>query len=368
VKAFSSLSSGEPSSWRYAFRAVRCWTAPKSSKLNANDIFPEAYKKSLNLDAAKITDKNSIEKLSAIEWTETLFFKGPNAEDPFHNNPDVWITSFWGWSPETWGCVGFTSEARPKTIIEKTSNPFLMAIYVTETAPGNSKLKGKVVGYYELSHEVGLKQDYISEEQLNKPHHPKEKWAYSFKALRAWEIDDKFKPTIREFHPDLVQKKQQQTVSTWAKELPKEQIERLKALPRKEIQVFKGAKVSNGSSRKFLGSGRVSGGNFRGSAYEVDEPQNTEKQLYILELSGKVNDFVEGANENQRVFKVGLSAWPPGRKMALNAALPNGKFSWAVRNMTEHENPMPYSSFKIAKVGEDAMKDYLAEKHNQWVI
>ena len=58
-----------------------------------------------------------------------------------------------------------------------------------------------------------------------------------------------------------------------------------------------------------------------------------------------------------------MSAWPPGRKLALNAALPNGKFSWGVRNMTENEDLTPYSNFKVAKIGEDAMKDFLAEKH-----
>lgn len=362
-EALSSLGSGEKASWKSAFRAVKCWTAPISSNLNAETLFPEAYLSSQSLDAAKIEGSKRLDQLSAIEWADTPFFKGQNADDPFQGNPDVWITSFWGWSPETWGCVGFTSKARPHNIIKKTTDPFIMVIYVTETAPGDSTLKGKVAGYYELSHEIGLKEDFISADQLNAAHHPKEKWAHSFRAIRAWEIDDKFKPTIREFHPDLVKNKQQQTVSTWAKELPIEQIERLKALPRKQIKVFKGPKVLNDTPVIPSGSGRVGGGNFRGGGYEVGEPQSTEKQLYILELSGVASDFVENANQDQKIFKVGLSAWPPGRKLALNTALPNGKFSWGVRNMTENEDLTPYANFNVAKIGEDAMKDFLAEKH-----
>lgn len=286
-----------------------------------------------------------------------------DSSDPFQDNPSVWITSFWGYSPETWGCVGFTSEARPRNIIKETTDPFIMAIYVTETAPGNSPFKGKIAGYYELSHEIGLKEDFIATDQMNAAHHPEEKWAHSFKALRAWEIDDAFKPTIKEFHPDLVKNKQQQTVSTWAKALPAEQIERLRALPCKEVQVFKQAKVETLDSLTFAGSGRVGGGNFRGGGYEVGEPNSHEKQIYILELLGDANDFVESVRDEQKIYKVGLSAWPPGRKMALNAALPNGKFVWVLRNMTENEALAPYSTFKIAKVGEDAMKDFLAEKH-----
>lgn len=205
---------------------------------------------------------------------------------------------------------------------------------------------------YELSHDVGLKDEYISPDQMNAAFHTKEKWAHSFKALRAWEIDNDFKPSIREFYPDLVKKKQHQAVSTWAKELPVEQIERLKSLPRKEVQVYKRPKIISSNSTDPIGNGRVGGGNFRKGGYEVGEPRTKEKQLYILELSGKTQDFVEAVMADQKIYKVGLSAWPAGRKLSLNSALPKGKFSWTIRNSTNEDGYNSYSNFKIAKVGE----------------
>lgn len=349
-----------------AFKAYRAWTFSNSPTVT--DVLKNSWNNYQKTDHEMVkVGKEEARNLLRLEWLETKLFDTGDLDgnDPFQNNASVWITSFWGFSPETWGCVGFTSEARPHSIIKETTDPFLMVIYVTETAPGHSPLKGKVAGFYELSHEIGLKDDFISTEQMNAGLHPKEKWAHSFKAIRAWEIDDGFKPTIREFHPNLVKNKQQQTVSTWAKPLPTEQINRLKALPRKEVQVFNQTKLKKSDAFNFSGSGRVGGGNFRGGSYEVGEPNSLEKQIYVLELLGDASDFVENALDDQNIYKVGLSAWPPGRKMALNATLPNGKFEWCLRKMTENEELAPYSNFKIAKIGEDAMKDYLAEKHKR---
>ena len=351
--------SADKSETNYAFKAYRAWTFKEPPLVS--DVLENSWGDYQNDDQHEMVKVRKEEALNLLKLSwDTTSLHGSN---PFENDPSVWITSFWGWSPETWGCVGFTNEARPYNIIKKTSDPFLMLIYVTETAPGNTQFKGKVVGYYELSHEVGLKEEFISENQMNAAHHPKEKWAHSFRALRAWDIDDDFKPSIREFHPDLVKNKQQQTVSTWAKPLPSEQIAILKSLPAKEVQVYKGPKVSNSVASFPIGSGRVGGGNFRGSGYEVGEPTSTEKQLYILELSGAAHDFVNEVTEGQKIYKVGLSAWPAGRKIALNSAIPNGKFSWGIRNSNEKENQPPYSTFKVAKAGEDRMKDFLAAKH-----
>ena len=51
----------------------------------------------------------------------------------------VWLKSFWGFSPETWGCIGFTQEYRRQHFVEefldRASPAGLVAIYVSTTAP-----------------------------------------------------------------------------------------------------------------------------------------------------------------------------------------------------------------------------------------
>ena len=55
----------------------------------------------------------------------------------------VWLKSFWGFTPETWGCVGFTKEhARNHfiaTFLKQASPPGLVAVYVSTTAPRENR-------------------------------------------------------------------------------------------------------------------------------------------------------------------------------------------------------------------------------------
>lgn len=162
----------------------------------------------------------------------------------FDNTPSVWITSFWGWSPDSWGCVGFTNQQRPHNIAKLTSNPFVMLIYVTPTAPGNSPYKGKVTGFYELSHEIKDKSELIDSFQLNDPRHPQQAWKHSFKALRAWTIEKNEMPLIKNFYPEVYSKDLYRSISTWARELPKKQIKMLNALNFEEVPVYDKGKTN----------------------------------------------------------------------------------------------------------------------------
>lgn len=47
----------------------------------------------------------------------------------------AYITACWGWTPETWGGINFGSEGRRDTYLKTTTDPFIMVIFVTETAP-----------------------------------------------------------------------------------------------------------------------------------------------------------------------------------------------------------------------------------------
>ena len=164
----------------------------------------------------------------------------------FDKTPSVWITSFWGWSPESWGCVGFTNQQRPHTIANVTSNPFIMLVYVTQSAPGDSKYKGKLTDFYELSHEIKDKSEFMAPFQLNNPHHPQQAWKHSFKALRAWTIKENEMPWIADFYPEVYSKKLYRSISTWAKELPKKQIELLNVLNFDEVSVYDKVREQNG--------------------------------------------------------------------------------------------------------------------------
>lgn len=49
----------------------------------------------------------------------------------------VYIKSMYGWTPELWGCVTFSNSTRPKTLIKRTSDPFIMVSYRSTRLDGD---------------------------------------------------------------------------------------------------------------------------------------------------------------------------------------------------------------------------------------
>ncbi len=307
-------------------------------------------------------------RYGGIRELEKLYIEGLLEASPLLTNSSVWITSFWGWSPENWGGVGFSKEGRLNTISEKTTSPFLMVIYVTENTPEKhfKHLAGKVVGYYELSHQRVMKENIVTPHFYNRA--DPEKWRYSFKALRAWTIPEEFMPSIRDFYPDIHEKGLAQSVSTWAAELPEKQSKLLSTIPCRLIDVY----PQNGDSvvhpielptshKKYVG-----GGAGRRRGYTVGEPQETEKELYLLKLSGDASKFLHKDIGKKSIYKIGLSMSPTSRQSALNKSFPkiteglNTAFHWELYKTSTGSGYNKFPDFKSAENAERAVKKYLA--------
>src|SRR5690606_27509497 len=82
--------------------------------------------------------------------------------------PDVWLTSFWGFTPQTWGCVGWTVASERESFLKLTGPVSYVAVYVTKNnirRNSDTEMDGKVVGLMETSRIVGSIEDFISPEQ-----------------------------------------------------------------------------------------------------------------------------------------------------------------------------------------------------------
>jgi len=359
--AYDSMSDEEHQSWKHVFRAVRCWELSGDDSLNAADLFRSAYEQSKELDAAKIDSSNQLMKLETTNWKPVTFFKSPSSLDIFENNLDFWITSFWGWGPESWGCVGFTQKGRRDKIYKETSDPFIMVIYGTESSKTPKEIRGKVAGFYVVTKNSGHRNEFT-----DKSHHDLEpqKWIYSLEAIRAFEIIDEYRPSIRDFDPSIHQGGRSLSVSKNAAKLPPQSIEKLKSLPLREVEVFGQNKLISPdiiAPKTAKRKGYVRGGAFRKGGYIVGEPKNTEKELYILKLKGKTSDYLGRNDLGKSIYKVGLSISPNSRLDAFNHSLPRGAFSWEIFRSTRRDGDNLYSDFSIAEKGEMAMKKFLGE-------
>lgn len=278
------------------------------------------------------------------------------------DNKSVYITSFWGWSPETWGCIGFTGkngEGRRKTLLKSTTDPFLMCVYVTDGAdPDFKHLWGKVAGFYEVSHVEGDRDEFLAPQnhQLNP-----DQWRHSLKAVRAFEIVPEFQPTIDELDPTIRTSKRYQAVAKYGEALTPEKVDFLKSLPLYEVPVYRGSPVERSTimvpdrNKKKVGGGAL---NYSGY-YVPAEPRDTPKELYVLKLAGDVTAFLGEPANGRDIFKVGLSMSPELRRRTFQKALPKGAFHWEVFRTTTGDGDRPYQGFEIAEAGENFMKTRL---------
>lgn len=306
-------------------------------------------------------------RYGGIRDLEALYDRGSLNGSPLLSTPSVWITSFWGWQPENWGGVGFSNEGRPDKIAAVTSNPFIMVVYITETTPEKEykHLAGKVVGYYELSHQRVMKEEIVSPHVYNRA--DPAKWRHSFKALKAWTILEDFMPNIREFYPEIHNEGLAQSVSTWAAELPRENVEKLLKLPCRMVDVYPqyGAPRVHPVEIPSNGKGYVSGGAQRRSGYEVDEPVDTAKELYLLKLSGDASSFLGKNVEGKAIYKVGLSMSPKSRQVALNKSFPrlmgkkNTAFRWELFKTSTGSGYKKFPNFNTAEAAERKIKKFL---------
>tara|TARA_R110002049_G_scaffold259498_1_gene435358 strand:- start:26641 stop:27807 length:1167 start_codon:yes stop_codon:yes gene_type:complete len=269
----------------------------------------------------------------------------------------VMLTSFWGWSPESWGTVGFTSPARRNTVVSEYSDPFVVIVYVTKNAPRAERdLKGKIAGFYLVSHITGDRDEFTGPS-----HHQRdvEKWRHSLKALRAFSFLPEYRMPIDAFDPTVG--KRAQAVAQWGEMIPQDRTDKLKGLPFVEVPVFRGTTaVDTRIHVPKTSRGRVRGGPVNRSGYWVEgEPVDTEKELYVLKLTGEVSTFLDDAVAGLGIYKIGLSMSPATRRESFNKALPGERFQWVCHRTTRMDRELPYPCFEAALAGENAMKDSL---------
>ena len=80
-------------------------------------------------------------------------------EEFWTDDTSVLLTSFWGWSPDTWGTVGWTGGpglTRRTKLLKELTDPFITVCYATNTQENDHpELRGKITGFYLMSHETG---------------------------------------------------------------------------------------------------------------------------------------------------------------------------------------------------------------------
>jgi hypothetical protein len=86
------------------------------------------------------------ETVFGFDWSQVEGLQPDATKLP--NGRDVWLTSFWGFDPSKWGCIGFADESKRSRFLRQSKAGSLVAVYVTK-GKGPDDMRGNVVGVLE---------------------------------------------------------------------------------------------------------------------------------------------------------------------------------------------------------------------------
>lgn len=274
---------------------------------------------------------------------------------------DLWLTSFWGFDPAGWGCIGFADEAKRNRYLRLSTPTTLMAIYVTKSR-GPLEMRGKVVGVLEISHNTGPASHFIAGDRwAEKERDPasRGKWPFAVQATRAWRIVQEDWISVDELFPDAYASAHAEYIGSSGVQVSPIEAEHLLQLDVYEVPVY-GQRQRVTGVIQTLESALSPSRAVPPSAepYWVGETDGP-KHLYILELSGDTAAYLGRSDDDvdgRRIIKVGFSRSPSARRDQIQSAYPAGQFKWAVRYPQPIPGAAPYPNARVAIVGEDAMK------------
>ncbi|MCB4767291.1 hypothetical protein LGR54_01605 [Ancylobacter sp. Lp-2] len=298
----------------------------------------------------------------AFDWTSFPEFAPP--ADTLPDGRQVWLTSFWGFDPANWGCIGFADEARRTRYLKNSKPRTLVAIYVTK-GKGPENMRGKVVGLLEMSHEIGHAREFISGDRwAEKERDPdsRGKWLYAVKATRAWRIIPEDWRRVEDLFPLAYNSAHPEFIGASGVLLSIDEVAKLYELDVYEVPVY-GQTNPVDPTIQTLESALSTSRAVRPASrpYWVGETDGP-KHLYILRLTGNIAAYLDRRLEDledKHIIKVGFSKSPQARRDQIQSAYPRGAFNWEVLKPNPQPDTAPYANADVAIAGEDAMKKRL---------
>lgn len=276
--------------------------------------------------------------------------------------PQVFLKSFHGFTPESWGFLGFTEAFARDRFVRESKPGALLIVAGTSKAPDpNERLR--VLGMQQQTHIHGTKWEFLSPdrhaEERNDPSRVNG-WINGLKAIRAWKVPQEARPFVRDIFPETHNEGRNGTaIGAYGMQITHREAQRFLELPLYETDIYGGSPVEAlmpGLAASVLKPSRP--GPVSQTGYQVREAEGP-KHLYILRLQGDADAFLGYGAKGCSIIKVGFSISPQTRRDAHNKVLPACAFKWRIENSTYAEMRMPFPSSNHAKAGEQAMKDLL---------
>ena len=283
--------------------------------------------------------------------------------DFWTDETSVLFTSFWGWTPETWGAIGWTGDrgrARRDNLLKDLSDPFITVCYVTSNKTfSDPDLKGMLAGFYLVSHETCDRDEFTHPIHYNLS---PEKWRHSLRAMRAFTYLPEYRPSLLDYDPTAPARAR--TIAAMGELVTDPQrIALLRDTPSRGVEIYSGSPIQTLRPVEAKTSpGFVRGGPASQSGYTVEYgTAGLPRRLYILKLNGDTSAYLGEDAGERAIYKIGLAVSPETRRQQFQKSMPKGSFVWELIHSSIVDNDGVNFSFDAASAGEDAMKLHLAK-------
>jgi len=271
--------------------------------------------------------------------------------------PQVWLTSFYGFSPETWGFLGYTQEWMRKSFLSRSLPGALVVIYGTGGSD-RPEDRGVILGVQQQSHETGHAREFTHPavwDAKSKDPARADKWNFGVRAIRAWRFTQESRLRVEDFAPETYRPGRGQVIGAQGMLLAPSEARKLLDLDLYEVPVFGGEPINGvieGPASAVLAPSRA--GPVSQQPFQSREAEGP-KHLYVLQLEGNEDHILGGPANGDIVVKVGFSRSPQTRCDDHNRTLPVCALRWRVLHSTSQIGREPFDCSDRAKAGEQAI-------------
>lgn len=277
---------------------------------------------------------------------------------PLPDGKQIRIRSFYGFSPEEDGYVGWTRESSRDAYLRKLNDGDLIMIYGASTVETEKSLRSYVLGFVEV--EARPIRDYEKSSQLGLDRKRdagwSDKWTYAIPVRRAWRAEEKMmiaRIAFNSYRPEAGQ-----ALAVHGADLDQGEIAQALKIRVREVNVYGEPPLAEGDAPAIpFAEVFTPSKAFPGSAGERTAlHEDGEAYLYLAVYEGDSHAFVgrrKSLGDKSVALKIGVTHAPKRRCTELNAGIPPAASGrWALRVVSQ-----PFANKKSAEAVEADFKE-----------
>lgn len=270
----------------------------------------------------------------------------------------IWLRSFYGFSPEEDGYIGWTEEGPRERMLGLIEDGDLFLIYGASASETERSERNRVLGFLEVKRDRIRDKDKSSAADLARKRARgwQDRWTYAIPVVRAWRATEEI--LLERIATTTYRPEAGQAIAVWNPPLLAEEAERALKIRVREVNVYGEPEVTvseenNEPLGQFFKPSRAVRGAFgeRTSLYE-DGPT----QMYVARFEGDGFALLSQKRpmfDDRVLLKVGVSNDVKRREDEINGGFPPAAVGrWAMMLLSE-----PYPDKAAAEAAEQAFKD-----------